>query len=129
MKNHLHPLQGENCDSNSRLVVDEDDNIKSGLKGLRKRPRREVKIYIFNVYSFHHHRRFWPTSIRYLPVNRAARVSTGLPTQFLFNGGPESQPIAGSMPDNCVRRWLNTTPTLTERMIVLRQRLQQLLDG
>ena len=24
--NHLHPLQVENCDSNSRLVVDEDDN-------------------------------------------------------------------------------------------------------
>ena len=24
---HLHPLQVENCDSNSRLVVDEDDNI------------------------------------------------------------------------------------------------------
>ena len=44
----------------------------------------------------------------------------GLPTQILFNGGPESQPIAGSMPvNNCVRRWLNTTPTLTERMIRL----------
>ena len=24
--NHLHPLQVENCDSNSRLVGDEDDN-------------------------------------------------------------------------------------------------------
>ena len=33
--NHLHPLQVENCDSNSRLVVDEDYNVKSGLKGLR----------------------------------------------------------------------------------------------
>ena len=31
---HLYPLQAENCDSNSRLVVDEDDNVKSGLKGL-----------------------------------------------------------------------------------------------
>ena len=31
---HLHPLQVENCDSNSRLVVDEDDNVKSGLKEL-----------------------------------------------------------------------------------------------
>ena len=30
---HLHPLQVENCDSNSRLVVDKDDN-DSGLKGL-----------------------------------------------------------------------------------------------
>ena len=26
--NHIHPLQGENCESNSRLVVDEDDNGK-----------------------------------------------------------------------------------------------------
>ena len=26
--NHLHPLQVENCDSNSWLVVDEDDNGK-----------------------------------------------------------------------------------------------------
>ena len=25
---YLHPLQVENCDSNSRLVVDEDDNGK-----------------------------------------------------------------------------------------------------
>ena len=31
---HLHPLEVENCDSNSRLVVGEDDNVKSGLKGL-----------------------------------------------------------------------------------------------
>ena len=29
---HLHPLQAENCDSNSRLVVDEDDNGKLRLK-------------------------------------------------------------------------------------------------
>ena len=33
----FHPHQiifiRENCDSNSRLVVDEDDNVKSGLKG------------------------------------------------------------------------------------------------
>ena len=31
---HLHSLQVENCGSNSRIVVDEDDNGKSGLKGL-----------------------------------------------------------------------------------------------
>ena len=30
--NHLHPLQVENCDSNSRLVVDEDDNDKFRLE-------------------------------------------------------------------------------------------------
>ena len=32
--NHLHPLQVENCDSNSRLVVDEDDNDKFRLESV-----------------------------------------------------------------------------------------------
>ena len=30
--NPLHPLQVENCDSDSRLVVDEDDNGKLRLE-------------------------------------------------------------------------------------------------
>ena len=30
--NHFHPLQVENCDSNSRLVVDEDDYGKLRLE-------------------------------------------------------------------------------------------------
>ena len=29
---HIHPLQVENCDSNSRLVVDKDDNGKFRLE-------------------------------------------------------------------------------------------------
>ena len=33
--NHLHPLQVENCDSNSRLVVDEDDNGKVRLERVK----------------------------------------------------------------------------------------------
>ena len=37
--NHLHPLQVENCDSNSRLVVDEDDYCKLRLE--------RVKISLF----------------------------------------------------------------------------------
>ena len=32
---HLHPLQNENCESNSRLVVDEDDNGKFRLKMMK----------------------------------------------------------------------------------------------
>ena len=32
--NHLQPLQVENCDSNSRLVVDEDDNGKFRLESV-----------------------------------------------------------------------------------------------
>ena len=34
------------------------------------------------------------------------------PTRLRFNVGPASQPIAGSMPVNRLRRWPNTTPTL-----------------
>ena len=34
--NHLHPLQVENCDSNSRLVVDEDDNGKFRLERFKR---------------------------------------------------------------------------------------------
>ena len=32
---HLHPQQVENCDSNSRLVVDEDDNGKFRLERVK----------------------------------------------------------------------------------------------
>ena len=38
---HFHPLQVVNCDSNSRLVVDEDDNGKFRLE--------RVKIDIFHL--------------------------------------------------------------------------------
>ena len=37
--NHLHPLQVENCDSNSRLVVDEDDNGKFRIERVNTSPR------------------------------------------------------------------------------------------
>ena len=33
--NHLHPLQVENCDSNPRLVVDEDDKGKFRLERVK----------------------------------------------------------------------------------------------
>ena len=33
--NHLHPLQVENCDSNSRLLVDEDDHGKFNLERVK----------------------------------------------------------------------------------------------
>ena len=32
---HLYPLQVENCDSNLRLVVDEDDNSKFRLERVK----------------------------------------------------------------------------------------------
>ena len=36
--NHLHPLQVENFDSNSRLVLDEDDNGKFRLERVEPAP-------------------------------------------------------------------------------------------
>ena len=45
---HLHPLQVENCDSNSRLVVDEDDNGKLRLE----RVNQNITLYIHVLYFF-----------------------------------------------------------------------------
>ena len=39
ISNHLHPLQVENCDSNSRLVVDEDDYGKFRFERVNNRTR------------------------------------------------------------------------------------------
>ena len=39
---YLYPLQVANCDSNSRLVVDKDDNVKKGLKGLTLEPINKI---------------------------------------------------------------------------------------
>ena len=48
---HLHPLQVENCDSNSRLVVDEDDNSKFRLervKALKYLCKKQKKKEMFS---------------------------------------------------------------------------------
>ena len=49
---HFRPLQVENCDSNSRLVVDEDDNGKFrpervNLKALRYLILLQILVLIF----------------------------------------------------------------------------------
>ena len=67
--------------------------------------------YIFDVYSFHHHRRCWPTFIQYLSMMYFVKRMYDPPTKFRFSVGPASQPIAGSMPVNRLRRWPNTNPS------------------
>ena len=67
---------------------------------------------IFDVYSFHNHRRCWSIFIQYLPTYVPRTDDVGLPTNFLFNVGPAPQPIAGSMPVNRLRRWPNANPLL-----------------
>ena len=44
---HFHPLQVENCDSNSRLVVDEDDYGKFRLKRVNAVPTTGFTYTIF----------------------------------------------------------------------------------
>ena len=44
--NHLHPLQAENCDSNSRFVVDEDDNGKLRLERVNYHSYRVFITYL-----------------------------------------------------------------------------------
>ena len=41
---HLHPLQAENCDSNSRFVVDEDDNDKFRLERVNASLRPDAQL-------------------------------------------------------------------------------------
>ena len=41
---HLHPVQVENCDSNSRLVVDEDDNGKFRLERVKNAIQRHIVV-------------------------------------------------------------------------------------
>ena len=53
ISSHLHPLQVENCDSNSWLVVGEDDNVKSGLKGLKERKKHSGLNKYINIYSLY----------------------------------------------------------------------------
>ena len=48
---HLHPLQVKNCDSNSRLVVDEDDNGKFRLD----RVKVSHKLYDYSTFSILSH--------------------------------------------------------------------------
>ena len=48
--NHFHSLQVENCDSNSRLVVDEDDYGKLRLE--------RVKVPVKSVQSYGRNRKY-----------------------------------------------------------------------
>ena len=44
--NNFHPLQVENCDSNSRLVVDEDDYGKLRLKRVKAIIKNQHKLIV-----------------------------------------------------------------------------------
>ena len=49
---HIHPLQIENCDSNSRLVVDEGDNGKFRTERV-KHQDWQIFVLKFNKSNFH----------------------------------------------------------------------------
>ena len=75
---------------------------------IKKEPRRQVKVHVFlpppspvlaNIHSI-------------LAYDVPRTKDVGLTTKYRFNVRPALQPIAGSMPDNRLRRWPNTKPSL-----------------
>ena len=46
---YLHPLEVENCDSNSRLVVDEDDNGKFRPERVKHQDLQIVGVKLHNA--------------------------------------------------------------------------------
>ena len=50
--NHFHSLQVENCDSNSRLVVDEDDNGKLRLERVKYSTIIDIDPYKRRTHDF-----------------------------------------------------------------------------
>ena len=48
---HLHPLQADKSDSNSRLVVDEDGNGKLRLERVKDKLKkiRKLNFFFFNI--------------------------------------------------------------------------------
>ena len=54
MSSHLYPLQVENCGSNSRLVVDEDDNGKIRLERVNIHNIMAIAAKRFEEYDYTH---------------------------------------------------------------------------
>ena len=62
--NHLHPLEVENCDSNSRRVVDEDDNDKLRLERVKQYKFSRIKVFFnTNQYTAYYFQFFFSISI------------------------------------------------------------------
>ena len=72
--NHLHSLQVENCDSNSRLVKDEDDYGKF-------RPERVKRHSVPNAISLNNLRDLNKTHIQF-SLGLVTVMATGLPDAF-----------------------------------------------
>ena len=52
LQSHLNPLQVENCESNSRLVVDEDDNSKIRLERVKHQDLQMVALKLDKLGNF-----------------------------------------------------------------------------
>ena len=64
--NHLHPLQVENCDSNSRLVVDEDDNGKVRLERVDTKVKVTLNLSLLSCMLFaNYSHNFHPIVIKF----------------------------------------------------------------
>ena len=80
--------------------------------GVLKEPRKQVGIYLQRESLFLPPSSLISQCTRLYDVPGTHNVS--LPTQYRFNVGPASQPIAGSMPVNHIRRWPNIETELCD---------------
>ena len=75
--NHLHPLQVENSDSNSRLVVDEDDNGKLRPERVN---RQIIQLTFLLTDAIHSDRYYLKTviSVKAIPKNYINEMNRAL---------------------------------------------------
>ena len=67
--NHLHPLQVENCDSNSRLLVDENDNGKFRLERVKRVKEFVITLFTLLFKDFILNNPFNSTVLHYIDVS------------------------------------------------------------
>ena len=95
--NHLHPLQVENCDSNSRLEVDEDDNAKFRLERVLK-TNNTSKFLIYNLSGIRENYNFCEEELHILSQITPLTLT---PESFPIN----TRPSVDSMLGQRCRRW------------------------
>ena len=114
--NHLHSLQVENCDSNSRLVVDEDDSGKLRLE----------KVNSSKYWVIFSHLKLWVAVARhnFKWVGSGSVISLLWAMTIVWSN-------VGWMPDKHRRRWADIKPTLVQCLetMTIKPMLSECYDG
>ena len=99
--NRLHPLQGENCDCNSRLVVDGDDMVNSGLKGSNRSYNTVLYRRSQPPQKYHF---IWPVAVGnglFMVLTSCHSVTTQPGIKLWFWQGSANDPVASISDVDC----------------------------